>query len=232
MTAALAPRVLAGRFCARMAPMIMDIFSDPICPWCYIGKRRLQRTLDDLPLQDRPQVRWRAFMLNPDMPSDGMERNAYLARKFGSSQRAMELYGTIAQAGFEEGILFAFGDIARTPSTMNAHRLIRLAGEGANQTEIVDEMFFRYFTQGVDIGDTQALVAIAADCGMEAEAVRAYLEGGEDCDAVLAEHNLAQRIGINGVPCFILDGRYAVSGAQSPEVLRRMIDTARTTAAA
>jgi len=212
--------------------MIMDIFSDPVCPWCYIGKRRLQKTLDDMAPQERPQVRWRAFMLNPDMPPDGMERNAYLARKFGSSQRAMELYATIAQAGFEEGILFAFGDIARTPSSMNAHRLIAFAEERGCQTEIVDELFFRYFTQGVDIGDTDALVAIAVASGLEAEEVRAYIDSGADADAVLAEHNLAQRIGINGVPCFILDGRYAVSGAQSPEVLRRMIDTARTTAAA
>jgi len=210
----------------------MDIFSDPVCPWCYIGKRRLQKTLDEMAPAERPQVRWRAFMLNPDMPPDGMERNAYLARKFGSSQRAMELYATIAQAGFEEGILFAFGDIARTPSSMNAHRLIAFAEERGCQTEIVDELFFRYFTQGVDIGDTDALVAIAVASGLEAEEVRAYIDSGADADAVLAEHNLAQRIGINGVPCFILDGRYAVSGAQSPEVLRRMIDTARTTAAA
>ncbi len=212
--------------------MIMDIFSDPVCPWCYIGKRRLQKTLEEIPEQDRPQVRWRAFMLNPDMPSDGMERNAYLARKFGSSQRAMELYSTIAQAGFEEGILFAFGDIARTPSTMNAHRLIGYAEERGNQTEIVDELFFRYFTKGVDIGDIDALVIIATDCGLDGEETRTFLESGAEADAVLAEHNLAQRIGINGVPCFILDGRYAVSGAQSPEVLRRMIDTARNTVAA
>ena len=232
MARALAPRVLDGGFCARMAPMIMDIFSDPVCPWCYIGKRRLQKTLEELAPEDRPQVRWRAFMLNPDMPSDGMERNAYLARKFGSSQRAMELYATIAQAGFEEGILFAFGDIARTPSTMNAHRLIGHAEERGNQTEIVDELFFRYFTRGADIGDIDALVAIASDCGLDGEETRAFLESGVGGDAVLAEHNLAQRIGINGVPCFILDGRYAVSGAQSPEVLRRMIDTARNTVAA
>ena len=232
MARMLAPRLPGAAFLTRIAAMIMDIFSDPVCPWCYIGKRRLQRTLDAIPDDERPQVRWRAFMLNPDMPSDGMERNAYLARKFGSSQRAMELYGTIAQAGFEEGILFAFGDIARTPSTMKAHRLIRYAEEWDCQTPIVEEMFLRYFTQGVDIGQTEALAEIAAGCGLDGDPVAAHLDGGAGADAVLAEHNLAQRIGINGVPCFILDGRYAVSGAQSPEVLRRMIDTARTAAAA
>jgi len=212
--------------------MILDIFSDPVCPWCFIGKRRLQKALDRMPEEARPQVRWRAFMLNPDMPLDGMERNAYLARKFGSSQRALELYATIAQAGLEEGIAFAFGDIARTPSTMNAHRLILWAEESGRQGEIVEEMFLRYFTGGIDIGDLDALVAIAADCGLDSDAARRFLASGEDADAVLAEHNLAQRIGINGVPCFILDGRYAVSGAQSPEVLQRMIDTARATVAA
>jgi len=212
--------------------MILDIFSDPICPWCYIGKRRLQRALDDVAEAERPQVRWRAFMLNPDMSADGMERNAYLARKFGSSQRAMELYDTIARAGFEEGILFAFGEIRRTPSTMKAHRLIRRAGDQGCQTEIVDELFFRYFTRGADIGRTDVLVEIACAAGMAAEETRDFLDTDEEADVVLAEHNLAQRIGINGVPCFILDGRYAVSGAQSPEVLRRMIETARTTTAA
>lgn len=212
--------------------MILDIFSDPICPWCYIGKRRLEKALDGMAPGERPQIRWRAFMLNPDMPADGMERNAYLARKFGSSQRAFELYDTIARAGFEEGILFAFDRIYRTPSTMKAHRLIRRAAERGCQTEIVDQLFIRYFTQGVDIGDVDALVAVAEGAGLDGPQTRAFLESDEEADVVLAEHNLAQRIGINGVPCFILDGRYAVSGAQSPEVLQRMIETARTTAAA
>lgn len=211
---------------------MLDIFSDPICPWCYIGKRRLQKALDDMAPAERPQIHWRAFMLNPDMPPEGMERNAYLARKFGSSQRAMELYEAITRTGFEEGILFAFGDIMRTPSTLKAHRLIRRALDAGCQTEVVDEMFLRYFTRGADIGSIDVLVAIAEAAGMDGVEVRAYLDGDEDSDAVLAEHNLAQRMGINGVPCFILDGRYAVSGAQSPEVLRRMIETARNTHAA
>ena len=215
-----------------MANMILDIFSDPVCPWCYIGKRRFERALDLITPERRPQIRWRAFMLNPDMPSDGMERNAYLALKFGSSQRAMELYSMISKAGFEEDILFAFGDIYRTPSTVDPHRLIGWAGERGHQGEVVDAMFQAYFLKGVDIGDRANLVTIASTAGLDGDEVEAFLANDEGVDTVLAEHNLAQRIGVNGVPCFILDGRYAVSGAQSPEVLQRMIDSAHETSAA
>ncbi|MBC6439910.1 MAG: DsbA family oxidoreductase [Rhodospirillales bacterium] len=212
--------------------MILDIFSDPVCPWCYIGKRRLERALDLVPKRRRPQIRWRAFMLNPDMPADGMERNAYLALKFGSSQHAMELYGTISRAGHDEGILFAFGDIYRTPSTIAAHRLIGWAGERGVQTRLVEDMFAAYFLKGIDIGEIGNLVALAEAIGLDRDDAEVFLESDQCADTVLAEHNLAQRIGINGVPCFVLDGRYAVSGAQSPEVLQRMIDTAHETAAA
>jgi len=211
--------------------MIIDVFSDPICPWCFIGKRRMERAFDDMPPGLRPQVRWRAFMLNPEMPADGMERNAYLARKFGSGQRAMELYDVIARTGFEEGILFAFGDISRTPSSMNAHRLIRHAGTTARQNEVVRELFDRYFLEGQDIGATDVLIEAAEAASMDGDDVRAFLAGDAERDEVLADHNLAQHIGINGVPCFILDGRYAVSGAQSPDVFKRMIETAKLTAA-
>lgn len=211
--------------------MIIDVFSDPICPWCFIGKRRMERAFHDMPQDLRPQVRWRAFMLNPEMPPDGMERNAYLARKFGSGQRAIELYDVIAKTGFEEGILFAFGDIARTPSTVNAHRLIRHAATPAVQNDVVCELFDRYFLKGEDIGADDVLVEAAEAAGMDGNDVRAFLAGDRERDEILADHNLAQHIGINGVPCFILDGRYAVSGAQSPDVFKRMIETANLTAA-
>ena len=171
-------------------------------------------------------------MLNPDMPPEGMERNAYLALKFGSSQRAMELYDSIAQAGYQEDILFAFGNIARTPSTVQAHRLIGLAGERGVQETLVEAIFSQYFLKGVNIGEIDNLLTIAVGAGLDEDETRRFLDGDQGADTVLAEHNLAQRIGINGVPCFILDGRYAVSGAQSPEVLQRMIETADETAAA
>lgn len=211
--------------------MIIDVFSDPICPWCFIGKRRMERAFDDLPVQARPQVRWRAFMLNPEMPADGMERNAYLARKFGGGQRAVELYDVIAQTGFQEGIPFNFDAIARTPSTMNAHRVIRFSGDTAIQNNLVSELFDRYFLRGDDIGKADVLVDAAQEAGMDGAEVSEFLAGDSERDAVLADHNLAQHIGVSGVPCFILDGRYAVSGAQSPDVFKRMIETANLTAA-
>jgi predicted DsbA family dithiol-disulfide isomerase len=212
--------------------MILDVFSDPVCPWCFIGKRRLERALREIPEVKRPQIRWRAFMLNPDMPPEGMERNAYLALKFGSSQRAMELYDTIAQAGYQEDILFAFGEIYRTPSTVLAHRLIGLAGERGVQESLVESIFSAYFLKGMDIGKVENLLTIAVQAGLDEDETVRFLGSDQGADTVLAEHNLAQRIGINGVPCFILDGRYGVSGAQSPEVLQRMIETAGATAAA
>lgn len=212
--------------------MILDVFSDPVCPWCFIGKRRLERALREIPEVKRPQIRWRAFMLNPDMPPEGMERNAYLALKFGSSQRAMELYDTIAQAGYQEDILFAFGEIYRTPSTVLAHRLIGLAGERGVQESLVESIFSAYFLKGMDVGKVENLLTIAVQAGLDEDETVRFLGSDQGADTVLAEHNLAQRIGINGVPCFILDGRYGVSGAQSPEVLQRMIETAGATAAA
>ncbi len=212
--------------------MILDVFSDPVCPWCYIGKRRLEKSLGTAPEARRPQIRWRAFMLNPDMPVGGMERNAYLALKFGGSRRATAFYRTISQAGLEEGIAFAFGDIHRTPSTVAAHRLIGWAGERGVQDRLVEEMFAAYFIRGVDIGHPGLLADLAEASGLARDDAEAFLDSGDGADTVLAEHNLAQRIGIDGVPCFILDGRYAVSGAQSPEVLQRMIDTAHRTSAA
>lgn len=212
--------------------MILDVFSDPVCPWCFIGKRRLERALREIPEVKRPQIRWRAFMLNPDMPPEGMERNAYLALKFGSSQRAMELYDTIAQAGYQEDILFAFGEIYRTPSTVLAHRLIGLAGERGVQESLVESIFSAYFLKGMDIGKVENLLTIAVQAGLDEDETVRFLGSDQGADTVLAEHNLAQRIGINGVPCFILHGRYGVSGAQSPEVLQRMIETAGATAAA
>ena len=186
----------------------------------------------EIPDAKRPQIRWRAFMLNPDMPPEGMERNAYLALKFGSSQRAMELYDTIAQAGYQEDILFAFGEIYRTPSTVLAHRLIGLAGERGVQESLVESIFSAYFLKGMDIGKVENLLTIAVQAGLDEDETVRFLGSDQGADTVLAEHNLAQRIGINGVPCFILDGRYGVSGAQSPEVLQRMIETAGATAAA
>ncbi len=208
--------------------MIIDISSDVICPWCFIGKRRLERALAARPGLDA-RIIWRAFQLNPDMPPEGMERQSYLAAKFGSAEGAGRIYENIAEAGAGEDIAFAFDRIKRTPNTISAHRLIRYAGENGNQDAVVELLFRRYFEQGIDIGDDQRLVETAADAGLDADTFRTYLASGRDVDAVRLEDLEARRSGVSGVPCFIIDHRYAISGAQAPQVFHRVFDTAAET---
>jgi predicted DsbA family dithiol-disulfide isomerase len=206
--------------------MQLDIFSDTICPWCYVGKRRLERALKARPQTDI-KIRWRAFQLNPGMPPDGMERRAYIEAKFGSPDRARRIYEAVSQAGASEGIDFAFDRMRRTPNTLQSHRLLRLAAALDRQAETLDELFHAYFEAGADIGDLDLLVEIAEASGIDPADARAYLESGEDREAVIAEDQLARRQGINGVPCFVFNGRYALSGAQEPEALFQLFDLAR-----
>ena len=185
----------------------IDVFSDPICPWCYIGKKRLDQALaarPDLPIA----VRWRAFQLNPDMPRDGMDRQSYLSAKF--------------------GIDFQFDKIPRTPSTLNAHRLIRYAQRpGVEKADgLMPALFQAYFIDGKDIGDVAVLLDIAQAVGLDRPAVQEYLNSREDEDEVQAEDVFARRLGIGGVPCFIIDGKYALSGAQEPEAFLPLLDMA------
>ena len=209
----------------------IDIFSDVICPWCFIGKRRLERALAARP-DLRVEVVWRAFQLNPDMPPAGIERQSYIIAKFGSAERAEHLYANIAETGAEEGLAFEFDRIRRTPNTVNAHRLILFAGRNGRQDQVVELLFRRYFQEGVDIGEVESLVAAAADAGLDADETRAYLASDRDVEAVRTEDLEARRLGVTGVPCFIAEGRYAISGAQTPEVFLRVFETAERAAAA
>ena len=205
--------------------MRLDIFSDVICPWCFIGKRRLERAL----AQRRPaglEVRWRAFQLNPEMPLDGMDRRLYLELKFGGAADAKQIYDRIEDAGDQEGIGFRFDRIERTPNTIKAHRLIRFASRRNRQDEIVEALFHSYFRAGVDIGDEAALADLAAAAGLERDEVERFLAGPEDSETVKAEDQLARQTGIQGVPTFIFAGKYALSGAHEPEVLHQMFDLA------
>ena len=202
--------------------MNIEIFSDVICPWCYIGKRRLERALaqrSDLDVR----IGWRAFQLNPWMPEEGMEREAYLQAKFGSRD-ASNIYENIRRVGAAEGIAFRFDLIQRTPNTLNAHRLIRLAGRHGAQDAVVEALFQAYFVDGRNIADIGVLAEIAAEAGLDGEAARRDLDGDLDREAVRSEDARARQMGIQGVPCFIVDRSYAVSGAQEPEYFLPLFD--------
>ena len=205
--------------------MRIDIVYDLVCPWCFIGKRRLERAM-----AMRPQIAvrrsWRPFQLNPEMPPTGMPRELYLQLKFGGARSAARIHTTIAAAGRSEGIDFAFGKIRRIPNTVNAHRLIAAAAAEGCADRLVEALFRGYFTDGLDIGDVATLAAIADQCGLDRTATRASLAGEAGIAAVLAEDDRARRTGIHAVPCFIVDGRYAVSGAQEPEMFLPLFDLA------
>jgi len=205
-----------------------DIVSDPICPWCYIGKTKLMQAMAAHPEQAF-EIAWHPFQLNPDMPPEGMDRRAYLEQKFGGKEGAVEVYGQIARAAEEAGITIDFEAIQRTPDTTDAHRLIRWAGQEGVQTALVDRLFAAYFEQGKDISDIDVLVGIASDSGMDGALVRRLLEGQNDRSQIKAEAAYARQKGIQGVPCFIVNNKYAVQGAQPVELWEKVIDEIAST---
>jgi predicted DsbA family dithiol-disulfide isomerase len=206
--------------------MHLEIFSDTICPWCYIGKRRLERALKARPMPGL-SIRWRAFQLNPGMPNGGMDRLQYLAAKFGSAERASRLYDTVTRVGAEEGIRFRFDRISRTPNTMRSHRLLALAGQHGVQSALLDRLFHTYFTEGRDTGSAEVLLDVGLAAGLPKPEIEAALAEDSPIGTTLAEDFLARRQGINGVPYFVFNGRFGLSGAQEPEALYHMFDLAR-----
>jgi predicted DsbA family dithiol-disulfide isomerase len=207
--------------------MIIDVFSDPICPWCFIGKRRMERALELNGLTGGVTVRWRAFQLNPGMPPDGMDRAEYLALKFGGDARATQIYEMIRKAGEGVGIPFEFDRIKRTPNTIKAHRLIRFAGRSGLDGAVAEMLFQRYFLEGQDVGDDEVLCEIAGACGLDRDATRAWLSGDEEDEEVRKEHDFAVSMNIDGVPCFIVESRYAIVGAQEAEAFGPVFDLVR-----
>ena len=203
--------------------MRVDIVSDTICPWCYIGKRRFERALAAR-AGTGAVVAWRPFQLNPDMPAEGVERRGYMMAKFGSEARVAEIFDMIERAGAAENICFVFDRIARTPSTVDSHRLIAFAGRHGAQDAAVEALFRRYFEQGEDIGDVDVLAAAGEDAGLDKATVRRFLAGDEGVKEVRRESADARRRGVSGVPCFVFESRYAVSGAQEPAVFERVFD--------
>jgi predicted DsbA family dithiol-disulfide isomerase len=197
----------------------IDVVSDAICPWCWIGKRHLEGALARLAAEgERFEVRWRPFQLNPDMPRDGVERAAYRAAKFGSIERSRELDAQVAAAGAAAGLDFRFDRQGRTPNTVDAHRLIRRAGEtggAARQDAVVEALFRAYFQDGRDIGDAAVLAEAASEAGLKDAA--AFLASGEGAAEVRAEDAGFRRLGISGVPSFALAGHVLFSGAVPAE---------------
>ncbi len=205
--------------------LLIEIVHDLVCPWCYLGLRRLTRTLNRRPdLQF--ELSWRPFLLNPDMPRAGMSRSDYVVRKFGGEDRARRLYGSITEIGRAEGMEFRFERIRRTPSSIDAHRLVRWAANYGRDAEMVEALFSAHFTAGRDIGDPQVLSAVAAGCGLSGQQALDFLAGDTETDGIHAENLRAHRLGINGVPCFVLGGRHAIAGAQEPEVIERLLNVA------
>lgn len=195
----------------------IDIVSDVMCPWCFIGKRRMEKALAEVP-EIAANVRWRPFQLDATIPPEGMDRGEYLTDKFGDA-RGGEMYLEITRAGTEEGIPFAFDKIARAPNTLDAHRVIRWATTTGHQHKVVEALFSAYFLEGRDIGNSETLTEIAGAVGMDREVVARLLAGDADRKAVEDEIRIAGEMGIAGVPCFIFGRKFAVSGAHEPEVL-------------
>ncbi len=210
--------------------LLIEVVHDLVCPWCYLGLRRLMRTL-----RRRPdlvaELSWRPFLLNPDMPRAGLPRADYVVRKFGGEERARRLYASITDIGRGEGLEFRFDRMRRTPSSVDAHRLVAWAAAYGRGPEMVEALFAAHFTDGGDIGDLQVLTDLAQACGLNAQLARGFLASNADTDEVHADNLRAHRLGINGVPCFIIGGRHAIAGAQEPEVLERLLDVAVVEAA-
>jgi predicted DsbA family dithiol-disulfide isomerase len=195
----------------------IEIYSDVICPWCYVGKRRLERALGQ---SDRvqAQISWRPFQLNPTMPEEGMDRTLYLKAKFGSLDAFGQMKEHLLAAGVEEQIPFAFEKVLRTPNTLPAHRLIWYAEQQGRQEAVVESLFRGYFTEGADIGSVPVLGQLASRAGLDAEAVEAFLRSEKGTTEVQAEEVTGRKLGIHGVPYFVFNGSLSLSGAQSPDI--------------
>jgi predicted DsbA family dithiol-disulfide isomerase len=205
--------------------MQIDVISDTVCPWCFIGKRRLGRAMALRPRVEF-DLKWRPFQLDPTIPRGGMERAAYMTAKFGGGAQIAQMDAIIAAEGAKEGIEFDFAAIRRRPNTLDSHRLVHWAEAAGVQDDVVERLFIAYFENGEDIGDIRVLSDIADFCGMDGIEVARLLESDEDTALVEREDRLAREIGVTGVPAFIFGGRVAVSGAREPEMLAEAIDRA------
>jgi predicted DsbA family dithiol-disulfide isomerase len=210
---------------APVSVLPIDVVSDVVCPWCFIGKRRLEKAIalkPEIPVT----VRYRPYFLNPWVPRAGISRTEYLTTKFGSVERYKANTPRIVMAARQEGLTYNPDLIARQPNTLDCHRLIHWSREVGDPARMKQRLMDLYFTEGGDLTSNDVLVQAARDCGMDGERVRARLASDEDVEAITAEAESAKNAGIDGVPCFILGGIFAVSGAQSPEYLADAMERA------
>jgi len=199
-------------------PLVIEVVSDVVCPWCFIGKSRLEQALQlrpDIPVE----IRWRPYFLNDWVPREGISRDEYLTTKFGSPERYKAIAGRVAAAAKAEGLTYNVDKIARQPNTLDCHRLILWARNSGSANKMKQRLMELYFTEGADLTDREVLVKAAAESGMDAELTRELLASDRDVDLVTQEAEQAKRAGIDGVPCFIFGGALAVSGAQEPAYL-------------
>ena len=203
----------------------IEVVYDLVCPWCYLGVQRLLGALAQRP-DTLAEIVWRPFLLNPDIPREGVSRQDYAIRKYGGEDRARRLYATVSELGLQSGINFRFDRMRIIPSSIDAHRLAAWAGRFGLATAMVGTLFAAHFVDGADLGDPEVLAGLAAAIGLDAQAARRFLRGRDGGEMVQSENLRAHRRGIGGVPCFVFNGKLAVSGAQQIEVFQRLLDVA------
>ena len=212
--------------------MQIEIFSDVVCPWCYIGKKRLDAVLDT-PVGEGVSLRWRPYQLYPNMPRDGMDRARYLEARYGADADRARVPERIAREAEEVGLAFDFAHrpIEKMPNTFQAHRLLEFAELNGVQHELAEVLFDYYFCSGRDVGDAEVLAEASRGVGLDVAAVSEHLAGNEGADGVREQLARAVDVGVSGVPCYLLAGRFALPGAQTPEVMAQFIERAKSLAA-
>ncbi|MCW2247409.1 putative DsbA family dithiol-disulfide isomerase [Azospirillum fermentarium] len=209
--------------------MLIETFADLICPWCYIGSHRLDRAMAQRPhltAAARIQTRWQPFQLNPDLPRGGVDRGAYLVTKFGGAERARQVHAVVEETAARDGLPLALDRIRRIPNTFDAHRLVLIAARTGHQDAMVRALFHAYFAEGLDIGDRDTLAATAAAVGLDGAEAGTLLAGDAEAAGVHAADRMARQLGLQAVPCYVFNHRYALSGAQEPSSFLPLLDLA------
>ena len=210
--------------------MTIDVYADIACPWCYVGRARLHRALEQRPAL-APTLRWRPFQLQPDMPAEGRDFRTVLEQKFGSWDRAEQMFDRIYTLGNELDLDFQFDAIEVAPNTADAHRLVLGAAEQNRGDAMATALFRAYFSEGRNVSDPAVLIDCAEDAGLDADAARSLLAGDDYAEAVRGSQQQAQRKGITGVPCYVFDDEHALTGAQSVDVFVEALDTVQADSA-